>query len=165
MRTDRVVEVLVRQGSVWRERHCRKLGIRPKIPIPFETLVEFLEGRGSPRVVGFKVKAGFVAGISSASETNKLQSGLPVDKGRFQLLHKRTRRTTSGRDERANGGQLIRAHVDNNEKESGGCCSELEKQKRVETGTNQRQEPDEGHVWPRGRGRQGMHTRTGEVDK
>src|SRR5690349_19292440 len=108
MRINQVARACVVSTNV--ESSVADMSSKSQAPDLFRNAVEFSEG-SSTRVVGFKVKAGFVAGIRSASETNNC-GAVSCDRwAAFSHCATKTRRATSGRAQRAYCRGWIRANA------------------------------------------------------
>lgn len=89
MQANRTARVLLegRLIRVGRRDVCEQVVQYLKYPDPFRNAASILEGFAA-RVVGFKVKAGLVvAGMSSASETNKCGAVCGRQRAAFSHLH------------------------------------------------------------------------------
>jgi hypothetical protein len=121
-------------------------------PSSLRNVVEFSEGL-STKVVGFKVEAGFVAGMSSASETIIAERSLCRQWATFSHQDPQPGRGAQRVDERIVG--LIRANVDSDEERrwlflrrtrETKTCKATGNQRRVTFGRGGRGEYIQGHT-------------------
>ena len=134
-------------------------GVNRKIASPglFRNVVEF-SGGPSTRVVGFKVEAGFVAGMSSASETIIAERSLCRQWGYFWPSRPATK--DAAHNEWTSGiVGLIRANVNGDKTKV-----VVSEQNMGNEGMQSDKKSEESHIWPRRspRGETGAH---GEVGK